>query len=343
MNRAVLLLTVAVVILFVGVPAWMCPRTRVLVWNAQAQEPHGSGDKVTLAYVNTTHAILAGVALNQGYYRREGLDVASRLHSFGKSALGDVLEGKADFATAADLPIMMAIMEGEKISIVATIQTSNKDNAIVARKASGIRRPADLKGKKIAAALGTTSDFFMEAFLVAHRIDPKDVKKVDLKPELLRDALMNGDVDAVSAFQPFLIQIQKNLRDRIVWFYDKKIYTWTFSVVAKQEFIRKNPEKVKKLLRALVKAEEFVNRNPVQAQKIVADFSGLDIGSVREIWSHMSFKVSLDQSLVLALEDESRWAINRGIISRRKIPNYLDFIYFDGLESIKPNGVRILR
>ena len=46
----------------------------------------------------------------------------------------------------------------------------------------------------------------------------------------------------------------------------------TFNVVATQEFIRKNPGKVKKLLRALIKAEEFVKQNPDEAQKIVAGF-----------------------------------------------------------------------
>ena len=52
--------------------------------------------------------------------------------------------------------------------------------------------------------------------------------------------------------------------------------------------------------------------------------------------------MSLDQSLILALEDESRWAIKRGLVREMNIPNYLDFIYLDGLTSVKPEAVRIL-
>jgi NitT/TauT family transport system substrate-binding protein len=97
------------------------------------------------------------------------------------------------------------------------------------------------------------------------------------------------------------------------------------------------------MLRALVRAEEFVRANPAEAQKIVADFSGIDINIVRDIWAYTSFTVSLDQALILALEDESRWAIKGGLTAAKAIPNYLDFIYFDGLKSVRPEAVRILR
>ena len=48
------------------------------------------------------------------------------MHALWETALKEVLEGKADFATVAETPVMFAIMNGEKISIIATIQTSTK-------------------------------------------------------------------------------------------------------------------------------------------------------------------------------------------------------------------------
>ncbi len=60
------------------------------------------------------------------------------MHPYGKTALKEVLEGKADFATVAETPVMFAIMKGEKISIIATIQTSSRNSAIMARKDKGI-------------------------------------------------------------------------------------------------------------------------------------------------------------------------------------------------------------
>ena len=307
------------------------------------QKPAGPSEKVTIAYSTATDAALAVVAQVQGYNKQEGLEVTSHPHPYGKLALKEVLEGTADFATVAETPVMFAIMNGEKISVIATIQTSNKNSAIVANKDRGIREISDLKGKKLAATLGTTSEFFMDAFLAVHGISRKDVTVVDLKAEELPDALAKGEVDAVSAFNPYIIQAQNKLGDRGISFLDEELYTYTFNIVAKQEFIRKNPEKVRKLLNALIKAEKFAGENPEQAQKIVADFSRIDMALVRKIWADTSFHVALDQSLVLAMEDESRWAIRGGLTGKTKVPNYLDFIYFDGLKSVKPEAVRILR
>ena len=125
-------------------------------------------EKVTIAYSATPDAVLAQVAQAQGYYLAEGLDVTPHRQPYGKLALQEVLDGKADFATVAETPVMFAIMKGERISIIATIQTSHKSNAIIARKDKGILTPGDLKNRKIAATLGTTSHFFMDAFLVVN-------------------------------------------------------------------------------------------------------------------------------------------------------------------------------
>ena len=105
----------------------------------------------------------------QGYYLQEGLEATPHLHPYGKLALQEVLDGKADFATVAETPVMFAIMKGEKISIIATIQTSNRNNAILARKDKGILTPDDLKGKKIGATFGTTSAIFYGRFFSSAR------------------------------------------------------------------------------------------------------------------------------------------------------------------------------
>jgi len=97
------------------------------------------------------------------------------------------------------------------------------------------------------------------------------------------------------------------------------------------------------VLRALIKAEQFVAGNQAGAQKIVADFCGIGSDVVRHVWADSSFAVRLDQSLVLALEDESRWAINGKLTRAEKIPNYLEFIHIDALKLVKPDAVAILR
>ena len=183
----------------------------------------------------------------------------------------------------------------------------------------------------------------MDTVLIANGISKKDIQAVGLPPDELQNALENGDVDAITVWNPMLIRIQKKLGDRVVTFYGGDLYTQFYVVVAREEYIRKNPINVFKLLKALVKAEEFISRNPAEAQRIVAAASRTDIPLVEATWAANNFRLALDQSLILALEDESRWAIKNGLTKATKVPNYLDFIYFDGLKSVTPEAVRILR
>jgi len=300
-------------------------------------------EKVTMAFATLVESTLAQVAQARGYFREEGLEVTAHLHPYGKLALREVLEGKADFATVAETPAMFAIMNGEKICLIASIQSSQNNHAIVARKDLGILTPQDLKGKRIATTLGVTADFFMDGYLAANGISRKEMEVVNLRQGMLQNAIVNGDVEAVSTFYPFLSQIQNKLGDNGVTFYDKDIYTATFNVVVPQALVRENPGKIRKALRALVRAEEYVRGNPAEAQNMVAKFSGIAPGIVSEAWDVSSFDLTLNQSLILVLEDESQWAIKGGMTRARKIPNYLDFIYIDGLNSVKPSAVRILR
>jgi ABC-type nitrate/sulfonate/bicarbonate transport system substrate-binding protein len=307
------------------------------------EKPSGPPEKVTIAFAIMPEATLAQVAHAKGFLRQEGLDATVRMHPYGKRALDDLLAGNADFATVAETPVMFAIMKGKKISVIATILHSSAGISIIARKDRGILTPGDLRGKRIGVTFGTISDYFLYAILGVNGISGNDVEVVDIKAEDMPDALGRGDIDAVSTFSPYTVLTRKKLGTGAVSFQDKDIYRWTFNVVATQEFISRNPGKVEKLLRALVGAEEFVKKNPPEAQKITANFNGLDIGIVREIWQDSDFTLTLDQPLILALEDESRWAIKGGLTDATKVPNYLDFIYIDGLNAVKPDAVMILR
>jgi sulfonate transport system substrate-binding protein len=116
-----------------------------------------------------------------------------------------------------------------------------------------------------------------------------------------------------------------------------------FSLSAQREYAARNPEIVKKLLRALVKAETFAAQQPDLAMGLTADFLKFDRKQLEEIWSSFDFRVTLGQDLVLTLENESRWAIKNRLTPATAVPNYLEYIAWDGLLAVKPGAVTILR
>jgi NitT/TauT family transport system substrate-binding protein len=309
----------------------------------QPDKPAGPPEKVTIAYTNNFNPVLVHIAFAKGLFKEEGLDATPQPHAFGKPALQAVLEGKADIATVADTPIMFAVMDGRKIAILAVIQSADRNEGIVARRDRGISKPSDLKGKTIAVTRGTTSDFFAETFLIVHGIDRKQVTIIDLKPDEMATAIATGKVDAAASWNPNLTQLQKDLGTNGLTFYGETIYTEAFCVAAGEDFVKRHPGAVRKFLRALIKAEAFIKQHPEEARRLVAEFIKADKALLEEIWDIYNFRVTLDQALLVSLEEQTRWAIKNRLTQRRDMPNYLDFIDVDGLRAVKPEAVRIIR
>ncbi len=314
----------------------------VALAGAACRQQTGPPEKITIAYAATPSVGLVHIAFANGYFAQEGLDATPQPHVFGKPALQSVIDGRADLATAADTPIMFAVMGGKKITILAVIYASSRNTAIVARQNRGIAGPSDLQGKKIGVTKGTTGDFFVEVFMTVHGIDRKKVSIIDMKPDEMAAALGTGRVDAVATFNPVLGQLQMELGDKGRTFYDETIYSEYFCLASRQEYVREHPEAVRKVLRALVKAETFVRDHPEESRRHIAEFIKVDKTLIDRAWAGFNFRVTLDQALLVNLEDQTRWARRNKLTVKTVMPNYLDFIYMDGLLAIKPEAVRII-
>ena len=299
--------------------------------------------KVTVAYTTQPDCALVHIAVAKGFFAEEGLEVQPQMHSYGRAALKSVLEGKADLATAAETPIMFAALDGGKFSIVAGVFTTSSNNAIIGRKDLGISRPGDLKGKRIGYTPGTSGEFFLDSFLTANGISGKDAFLIPLKPEEMVDSLSSGNVAAVSCWNFHLARLRQALGGQGATFFDPQIYTQTFNLVARQEYVAKNPETIRRLLRALIKAENFATDHAEEAQTLVAAALKIDRGLLGEVWGGFSYKVELDRRLLITLEDQTRWAMKNRPAGTVAMPDYISLIHLDALAAVKPDAVTINR
>ena len=309
---------------------------------AKSVKKTGSNSKITIADGSSINSVLLYVALKNGYFREEGLEVTCRLFSSGKAALDAVREGKGDLATVADLPIMFAVMEGARISVVASISKSFRENAIVARKDKGIRSPSDLQGKKIGVPPGTAPDFFLDVYLIFNRIPLEKIKQVPISGDLIPRALENGDLDAAAIWKPHVLKLQDQLGANGYIDYGRNLYHMVWNLVGPEDFVKGSPETVKKILRALMRGKDFVKEKPAEAQRIVASFLGLTEAQVVRSWNEYAFQVTLHPLLLMNLENQARWAIRKKSVSKRAVPNFLNHFYFEGLKAVDPEAVTVI-
>lgn len=170
----------------------------------------------------------------------------------------------------------------------------------------------------------------------------RDVTLVDLRtPADWVNAVVNGDLDAVATAQPYANSAKDGLgANAVIWPAQSKQPMHAL-IISSSEWITKNPGLAGRFLKSLLQAEEYTARNPAGAKAIVQERLSLDASYMETVWSQNQYEVSLEQSLILAMEDEARWMISNDLTAERTVPNFLDFIHTDSLKSIKPGAVRI--
>jgi len=301
-------------------------------------------EKLRIALPVLPDAALMHVAAAKGYFAEEGLDVSILPVSYGVTAIGAVLQGKADLAVAAEVPFVISVLKGNALGMVASLAGISNNNAIIARRDHAIGAASDLAGKKIGVTFGTSGSYFLWAFLIRHKLPlpPDSIALVDLPPDRMVRRLANGSVDAVATWQPISFEAQAALGENALTFTEADAYRSTFAALGLSEFLKGRADAMEKLVRALLKAEQFMRSHPEETLKLVAAWLKIDAEALRPTWKQFDFSVNLLQSQLITLEDEARWAMARGYVADGSVPNFLPHLYLDALLAVQPERVTVL-
>lgn len=186
------------------------------------------------------------VALDKGYFGKQGLAVTLESFSSGKATLNALMAGKVDLATSSETPFMRAVLNGGKIYALGTMITGEKHLAVVGRKDKGISSPKDLKGKTIGVTNGSNGEYFLDTVLLLNGVSRDQVKTVHVKPKQMFDALVKGEVDAIATWNPQMTKARGKLGDQATTFYAEGLYSPSFLIAARQDYATANPEIIEK-------------------------------------------------------------------------------------------------
>ncbi len=284
------------------------------------------------------------VAENKGYFEKEGLNVKIIEFGSGRTALKAMLnKGNLDMVTVAQTPVVFNSFIRNDYVIIAAMVYSDYDVKVLARQDKGIKSPSDLRGKKIGITKGSTGHFFLGLFLIINDLGLSEVNTIDLEATALPQALAEGRVDAISTWEPHIWKAKKLLSEKALILSKRGIFREDFYFVANKDFVKNNPETLIGFLRAILKGEEFILKNKDESINIVSERLRLNRDFTASVWDEFDFHLILDQSILISLEHQARWAIKEGLTDKKELPNYLDFIHTDALEAVRPNAVTIIR
>ena len=146
-------------------------------------------------YPNADH-VGVYTAIDHGFFARAGLDVTARPPSAASDSITLVASGRSDIGISYEPEVFFA--QQEHIPVVAVAAVVPRALAsIIAAGGSGIRTPADLRGKTIGIDGTASTTAFVDTVLRHSGVDPSEVKLVNVGfnqvPELLQHK-----VDAVA-------------------------------------------------------------------------------------------------------------------------------------------------
>ena len=304
---------------------------------------NGEKSSVNVAYANFESLALFWIAQDQGFFSQNDLNVSSNKYDTGVGSLNAMLKGEADIAVGpAEFPLVVRALQKEKIK---TIGSLDKIDFIylIGRRDRGINSISDLAGKRVGTTIGSVSEFYLGKLLDLNGLNMQNITLVDVRtPVDWVNAVVNGTIDAVVTAQPYANSAKDALGDNaFVWQAQSNQPQYAL-MISTEEWISSHPDLINNFLESLLQAEKFANDYPTQAKTIVKERMNFTETYIETVWGQNQFSLSLDQSLIVAMESEARWMINNNLTNATLVPDFTNYIYFDGLTTIKPEAVNII-
>ena len=296
---------------------------------------------ITLAaYAGETGALVY-VAEDQGFFEKNGLEVTIKDYESGKAATNILIAGEADIATAADDVFISNALDHADLRVFGTVATAEV-TGLIARKDKGILTINDLIGKKVGVTKNTGCEIALASFLLDNDFSINEVELVDLKPSEILEAISNGDIDAAVTWDPNVYNIKKELGDNAVnWGNIQE--SFYFVLITKKEWLENNPAAAERFMKSVLEAEDYIKDNSEEAKEFIKNRFDYEQDYIDYSWPKQEFAVVLEQGMLIWFESITRWRIKNNLVDATEVPNYLNYIYIDALNEVKPEAISIIR
>jgi NitT/TauT family transport system substrate-binding protein len=251
---------------------------------ALSSEPARGDDlaPVKLGIVKFGSATDIWVADRIGIFKKHGLNLT--IVDVPAAQTAQVLQAKSvDISLQIPGSAFQAIEQGFDLTLISLNETAGEkppgSNAVMVAVNSPVKSLRDLAGKRLATGspFGQSLSALKEAFQRAGgALDPKQLMMAPFTNHA--DLLRSGQVDAVSALDPYTTQIIKSGYGRVVsWFMidtipDQPVGSWW----SLRSWATEHRREVKAFQESVKEAQDYMNADPVRAKRLVAEYTGLD-------------------------------------------------------------------
>lgn len=291
------------------------------------------------------------IAKEKGFFASEGLtDGDVMLFSAGPQSFPPFVSGDLQGDSSGDQPMFTQAAGGVPLKLLAIYSEISGVHGVVAN--SSVRSVKDLEGKRVGLAKGSTADWYMRSLCKTFGCDISKMKIISMAPPEAVAAIVNGEIDVFSGWQPFLdraIDAGKAKGVHFIhynntsYFVDakgpKKVENSFGVFYVTTKFLAENPRTVEAMLRALDKACNYINANKSEAAKIMARVYKDDEVQMERWVSTIKFGVLINDERMNYLQENADRIFDANLIRQRlDMKTILDA---GPLKEVKPEAVML--
>jgi NitT/TauT family transport system substrate-binding protein len=211
------------------------------------------------------------IAKDAKIYEKHGLDVDLILVKGSGQTSAAILGGSLFAAPVAVPQVMMANLGGADLVNIAHTVPGVQSKLLVKQE---IRRPEDIKGKRIAtSSLGSLGDFLFKYIIRKNGMDPiRDVTWLSIgTPGERLQALSSGRVDAADLSYPADAQGLR-MGYRVLWDARKEVVYPSMSVVTRRKTVQEDRDTVMRMLKAHIEAIAYFKTHKDVSMKVLSKY-----------------------------------------------------------------------
>ena len=219
-----------------------------------------------------------------------------------------VMSGMVDVATNAETQLLRQSVDDPDLRVIFTVAESFY--RIVARKSAGIRRVADLKGKRITTPPNTSAHYYLVKMLSAAHLSESDVTLVPVTPVTeMSTALKDGRVDAISMWEPESERAIAAVGADAIVFQDRAVYRELFNLNTSVKVLADPARRraIVELLRSLIASSEKIRQQPRPYWPLIAGKLNYTPETVSKSWPNLRYAGGLAPDLLDVMVAEEVW------------------------------------
>jgi NitT/TauT family transport system substrate-binding protein len=213
------------------------------------------------------------IAQEKGLFEKNAVPTKMVWFTGYLDSINAVAGGKLDGNTQTLNDTLSSVAAGADLVIVLVNDNSTGNDQIIVR--DGIKSIKDLKGKKVAAELGTVDHYLLLLGLAKAGMTQKDIQFQPLETGAAAAAFAAGRLDAVGVFAPFTTTALKLKGSKAL--FSSKDFPGAIPdhLVVTRKMVKERPEDVQKLVNTWFDTLDYIKANPDESVKIMAKRAGV--------------------------------------------------------------------